>query len=976
MKIRKLISALLVLCMVLAWIPAAAWAEETPELTLGEVTTVTIPEEGEAYLSFTPAETGIYQLTSYASSDTVAVLFDAGGNQIGYNDDGGEDMNFALSAVLTAGKTYTYGVAFYSGSSGTMDIQLSFLGAVELQELTLNVPATATITDDLPIAYFTFTPTVSDNYLFAASSNGGDTLCYLYDADWKTITSSDDANGTDFGLEAYLTAGNTYIYAAQYYGNYSVGSFSVLLSVVGEEPEEPEEPEIPEDPDPVQALGDVNNDGFVDIFDANLVVAYFNGTTDFTDAQFVAGDTDYNGAVDIFDANLIVIQYNASHTQIPVIHQVKANKTEVFVGDDALIYFYAEVTGNISSVQLLDATTNTVVAEMLDDGLYSVSGDDLPNDNVYSCKIKLDASVEATHSYIVSATYFESAYSEPIYIQITTGFTYEQLADMESVDLAFQNDLFESAGYEEMSLEERVSLADEVLDSLVDQELIEEDTLLYNEEHGAYTFVYSSGVLGAVILKEWDAEEDGTGSSYEEPAASGEEATEPARAERRDENCTIASYAEQGAVYASGDEVAYIGDAIVLWSFEQAWDDPQMRIPFYQQLESDFDALGLETTVDWDTTVDDYKKLDDYEVIMISGHGGYEAFTVKSGWNSKETKTLPCLLLFENVSKTKDEAYASDLKQFRVGKLHVQGGTMYAILPDFFSHYYSNGDLDGSFVFIQDCCSHGQKGNEDYQFANALLNASAEAVVGYHNSVKSYYGRNFMKTYISHLIDGDTAGEAFSAAISAHGANDGKSVNAAYPLFSGSTDALLLPLGIQNGDFEQGSTPISWTQIGDVRVLTQLGTVSPSSKQRMAILTTGVGSAEEEYLAGTEGSVLSQTFQITEGATTLNFSYDIVSEEPMEYVGSQYNDAFIVKLTVDSEVYILATEDINNSVWYVLGDSYFEAGDDTTYHTMWKTVQFDISAFAGKIVTLEFVVYDVGDSAYDTAALIDNVYLS
>ena len=92
-----------------------------------------------------------------------------------------------------------------------------------------------------------------------------------------------------------------------------------------------------------------------------------------------------------------------------------------------------------------------------------------------------------------------------------------------------------------------------------------------------------------------------------------------------------------------------------------------------------------------------------------------------------------------------------------------------------------------------------------------------------------------------------------------------------------------------------------------------------------------------------------------------------------------FNDGykpFIVKLTVDSEVYILATEDINNSVWYVLGDSYFEAGDETTYHTTWKTVQFDISAFAGKIVTLEFVVYDVGDSAYDTAALIDNVYLS
>lgn len=46
-----------------------------------------------------------------------------------------------------------------------------------------------------------------------------------------------------------------------------------------------------------------------------------------------------------------------------------------------------------------------------------------------------------------------------------------------------------------------------------------------------------------------------------------------------------------------------------------------------------------------------------------------------------------------------------------------------------------------------------------------------------------------------------------------------------------------------------------------------------------------------------------------------------------------------------------------------------------TYHTGWKFVEFDVSQFQNKTVTLRFIVYDVGDSIYDTATLIDNVTL-
>ena len=970
MKIRKLISVLLVLSMVCAWIPMAAGAEGIYELTVNTTTTATIPEGEESVTySFTPTETGFYTLTSISNYDTIGVLQDSNGNQLVYDDDSGEGSNFSLTAMLTAGNTYYYGVAFYSGDSGSFDILLTSLDTAILP-LELNVSTTVNTTEAAPIAYYSFTPSVSGYYGLRADSNGCDTRAYLYDSNWSTVTQNDDHFGYDFFVYAYLNAGETYYYAVRFYSSYEFGSFTILLTsdsdtpVDPEDPDEPEEPVIPEEPE--YMLGDVNDNGVVDIFDANLVVGYYNGTVDLDDVQLLAGDTDYNGEVDIFDANLIVIQYNASHTQLPNILQAKVSKTEFFVGEDALAYFYAEVTGSVSSVVLIDSNTNEIIATMLDDGQYSVSGDDLPNDNVYSCKVKLNTTAETTFSYVVAASYFETVYSEPITVAITSNFSDKQLADMAAVETSFQNDIYAVEGYDEMTKEARAELADEVLDDLAEQELLDSETVLYNDTYGIYTFTYSSGVLGALVLEEWGEEQNGSQIIEDRTPADPSPSDVPYGSSISSENPT----------YAAGNEVLSVGEAIVLWSFEQVWDKASYRVPFYQNLETELDGLGLETTVDWDTTVEDYKHLQGYEVIMISGHGVHTSYSVKTGWNSKETRTLSSLLLYEHATNEKDSLYASDLKQFRVGKISVKGGTMYAILPDFFTHYYDSGNsnkLEGSFIFAENCEFHGKNGNVNYTMADAFISASAEAVVGFHNSVMATYCRNLMRTYVLRLIDGDTAIEAYNTAVNTHGATDGYG---AYPIFRGNEDALLIAQGILNGDFEQSFTPVSWDYVGDVRVLSQLGELTPSRNQRMAILTTGVGSAEEDYLAGTEGSVLSQTFCIPEDMSTLTFSYDVVSEEPHEFVGSQYNDAFIVKLLVDGETYIMATEDINTSVWYPISGNYFDGGDDTTYHTTWKTVNFDISAFAGKTVTIQFITYDVGDSVYDTAALIDNVYLN
>ena len=142
----------------------------------------------------------------------------------------------------------------------------------------------------------------------------------------------------------------------------------------------------------------------------------------------------------------------------------------------------------------------------------------------------------------------------------------------------------------------------------------------------------------------------------------------------------------------------------------------------------------------------------------------------------------------------------------------------------------------------------------------------------------------------------------------------------------------------------------------------------------MAIISSGFGS-----LDGETTSYIYQTFLVPAEANNITFSYDVVSEEPMEYVGSIYNDTFKVEfLDPDGNVLEpLATESVNTSTWYAVDGIDFPGGDETTYHTRWKTVTSTaISKYRSQLVVLRISVEDAGDSIYDTAALIDSVVIN
>lgn len=139
----------------------------------------------------------------------------------------------------------------------------------------------------------------------------------------------------------------------------------------------------------------------------------------------------------------------------------------------------------------------------------------------------------------------------------------------------------------------------------------------------------------------------------------------------------------------------------------------------------------------------------------------------------------------------------------------------------------------------------------------------------------------------------------------------------------------------------------------------------------MAVISSGFGSMNTETT-----SSIYQTFLVPEGATTLSFSYDVVSEEPHEWVGSKYNDRFVAEIldTDGNLLKQLAYESVNTSTWYAVKGIDFPGGDQTTYHTRWKDYSSDVlKDYQGQLIVIRFTVYDCGDAIYDTAALIDSI---
>lgn len=692
----------------------------------------------------------------------------------------------------------------------------------------------------------------------------------------------------------------------------------------------------------------------------------------FTDAL---GTTKYDFATPVTsDIDLFAQWGDADNAEDPYDTEVDPNSTyelsanilEVNVNNTPIsVVFKVGSTLTVESFELYCDGIDTGIALYDNGGYYDTGeGDDIPGDGVYTGVYTINEDTEVTRIFTAKAQVGETTITtNEIEIFVYEELTDSQISTMEEIESRIAELMESAVGPEHTTAQQRTEArydaVMEYLATLVASGVIRD--LDGDKSSGAISFIYAeTGVEGGALCSE---------------ISNGEASIDRAG---------VSSYIDDGYNQVSMlsldisdlEYITYKERAIILNYCAQ--NDPEQisRVNSYTKVGGILENSGFEVDNEFEVTVDDFKSLQNYQFIATDCHGSFY-------------KGTPVICTEQAVTSANKKTYSADLKS-HIGKSSrisavtvVGGGTYYWIQPEFFNYYYQNDPLDCSIFYLNVC----EGAYQNTKLVDAILGAGADAVVAYSDTVYTFYGTVMLEDIVESLLNGDSIEQAVSDAKAENGvddlvwgANQGWSSTELKPERAvcgvyGDADTILHN-SLSNGNFDSflnwiGEGLISWKTYGDARSIYKLSGLKPQSLPKMAIISSGFGSMNDETT-----SCIYQTILVPENVTTIEFSYDVVSEEPMEYVGTEYDDIFQVDiLNTDGEILeTLVYESVNTSTWYAIDGIDFPGGDDTTYHTRWQQVSSDVIAkYCGQLVVLRFTVQDAGDSIYDTAALIDSV---
>ncbi|TYR76013.1 hypothetical protein FZC79_07620 [Rossellomorea vietnamensis] len=611
----------------------------------------------------------------------------------------------------------------------------------------------------------------------------------------------------------------------------------------------------------------------------------------------------------------------------------------VFINEEQQVVFRVGIEGIAETVELVKVGENNkieVLTDLTDDGNVS-SGDDIKDDGVYSGVYDIIAGSEGTLGYKVVVD--SELYSDSYEISALKHLTNEEITTASA----------QSGETEQKFTELSTSLSKEEAQAKTVEWLNSKEEVVsagISEDGEGIWYELDSGVLGGTLINE-DSSKGGRNAAT---------LTESLNDAPIDYKENIANFA------AMSTDSLSVGSkrAAIISSFASQGGGLQLPNASYDNVSNLFTATGFnaDRLTDGESDIDLFKNLENYGVVVIDTHGGTFFAQGVGEYNSSQV----IFLTGEKATPEKIQMYEADLKKGRLAVI----ADYFAITPSFISHY--NESLPGTIVFNGSCQS-----TKNDTMSNAFLNDGAQTYFGYSDNVLVSYDNNVVSTLFNSLVaNGMTTGESFDHVINTHGTSDGYG---AYFQMKGNNNVVISVEGLVNGKFEEGNLN-GWFGNGDVRLISKLGPLYSPEGKYMSIISTGLGSV------GESDSYISQTFNIPAGMTTLSFDYNVISEEPDEFLDSVYDDKFQVVIDPSFggfEPQTLVYESVNTSAWLLDFpiDIDFYGGDDTSYEIGWKHVEFDVSHLAGKgSVTLDFRVWDEGDSAYDTAALIDNISLN
>lgn len=321
-------------------------------------------------------------------------------------------------------------------------------------------------------------------------------------------------------------------------------------------------------------------------------------------------------------------------------------------------------------------------------------------------------------------------------LAVSNTLTREDAAQMQEADSAVAA-LTDSGDFAALSRAERFAAAQAQLRQLAEQGLVSVRSIYIDEANGMVSFSYSCGVQGGILVD--DPEEENA-------------------------SVTLSQMPSVDLQEMSNAPRGNLGSAMIYYAFDNTVNSS--RYPYYSYMKGFWTAMGLNTRIDTMVTVADLRRMDRYDLCILSAHGAY--YTYSYGTFRKHTRTEPIILLTEASTLYKDIIYGFDLLAHRIIKLNG----LYCVTADFFRNAYRSGQLSNTIIYSETCEFLGVTNSVDESMAEALLAGGARTVLGYVNNVYTVYSRSMLWDTVNHLAMGQTIGRALAHAKDTYGEND------------------------------------------------------------------------------------------------------------------------------------------------------------------------------------------------------------
>lgn len=621
------------------------------------------------------------------------------------------------------------------------------------------------------------------------------------------------------------------------------------------------------------------------------------------------------------------------------------------------IHFTDTVAHLIKSVN----NVNTEIGLLKDNGDL-LNGDEIINDNVYSGKLILNESAAGDIIYkaIGYITSTSNGYSQPVTITVYTQLSSQDISILYTTQANARNQLIAYLGGNPNNIENAASQLAAWLQTQPGVQSVERNGntgILIN---------YTSGISGGILFSLADA--NGHISTL-----GGEQVSDSLR---RNGKSTPLSEQTRGTndYFKENINTGFenmLLDANTIGNRNVLIYEPYLAIyPGYNIGQKVTTRLAQSVCKDYNITsfvnqeanIAVLSTITNYGLVFITSHGllGKRLFTGEiADTNLQIYKTT-----YRQMIKADKLSIWKNLVISVVGTVSTSAD-VYVAEPKFFS------ELTGTFpnsVIVNNSCESAM--NPD--LGNAFIGKGAKTYFGYSKVVHVGFVETISDSIAKRLaVEGKTTGNTF------FNSTDPETPNAVFTKIVGN-DNLAFTTTLQNKDFEAGTIE-GWTRAGDGRVISRLGSVNPRQGTFMGIISTGLGYT-------TSSGSISQCFTVQNNQSTLKLKWNFLSEEFLEYIGSQFQDFFQIKIIKqDGSEVILFRKSIDNiasmfgatqqnpgQLIRVSPEIVFDRND--VYMTGWQDdLSFDVTPYRNQIITIVFSAGDVGDSIFDTAILLDDI---